>query len=98
VILLRKQISDFNISSDVTKGTSKQLVICPECNHYNVVINNHKLTYQKIKTIICSKCNRAIKIGDIFNFTSGSKLNNRNIKYDVNYLDTYIWDNDYDKI
>lgn len=95
---MEKQITKFNISSNITKGNAKYLCICPNCQRKIIIDNKYKLTYQKIKTIICSKCHYVIKIGDIFNFKTGTKLNNRNKYYNQNELDNHIWNDNYDKI
>ena len=82
----------------MAKGKSKQLVICPKCNQKNFVSNQYKLTYSKIKTLTCTKCKESIQIGDIFNFTTGTKLNKRNEIYNQEVLDKYIWNDDYDNL
>ena len=91
-------MSKFNISPDVTKGECKQLIVCSNCNHYNSINTIYKLTYQKIKTVVCPNCGNVIKLGDIFNFTTGTKLNDRNEHNDLDVLDAHIWNSDYDKI
>lgn len=98
MILLKKYISEFDISSKVPKGNSKQLIICPKCNQKNFINNQNKLTYSKIKTIICTKCKKPIQIGDIFNFKTGTKLNNINKNHNQKILDDYIWNDNYDNI
>lgn len=98
MIFLEKLISKFNISSEVSKGNSKQLVICPKCNQRNFVNNRNKLTFQKIKTIICSKCKKPIRIGEIYNFRTGTKLNDLNNHYNQDTLDNHIWNDNYDDI
>lgn len=92
VIFLEKAISKIDISSDVIKGNSKQLIICPKCGQRNFATNRNNLTYSKIKTVICTKCRTCIQIGDIFNFDTGTKLNKRNNIHNPDVLDNYIWD------
>ena len=93
-----KIINNFNVSSNATKGTYKQCIICPNCNNKIFIENKSKLTYSKIKTIFCSSCNYAIKLGNIFNFTTGNRLNNRLEDHDQQTYDNYIWESNYDKI
>ena len=95
---MEKLISNFNISSNVTKGNTRQLVICPKCNQRNFIKNKNKLTYQKIKSVVCSKCRYIINIGEIYNFTTGSKLHKMNKNHNQDTLDDYIWNDKYDNI
>ena len=71
---MEKFISKFNISSQVTKGTTKQRVICPKCNQQNIISTKNKFMLSKINTVNCIKCHQSIVIGDIFNLKTGSKL------------------------
>lgn len=98
MIFLEKLISKFNISSKVAKGNTRQLVICSKCKHKNIVSNRNKLVYSKITSILCSKCKNPIRIGDIFNFRTGTKLNDINDHHNQDTLDNYIWNDNYDKI
>lgn len=95
---MEKLISNFDISSKIAKGNQKQLVVCPNCKEKNIVNTSVKFTYMKINTICCTKCKHTIRIGDIFNFKTGTKLNNMNTRYNQKILDDYIWNNDYDNI
>lgn len=98
MIFLKKYISEFDISTKISNGNSKQMIICPNCKEKNVVMMRNKLTFSKIKTINCINCKRSIYLGNIFNFKTGSKLNNINTHHNQQTLDDYIWRNNYDKI
>lgn len=95
---MEKFISKFNISSQVTKGTTKQCIICPKCNRQNVISTKNKFMLSKINTVNCIKCHQSIVIGDIFNFKTGNKLNNRLKNHNQDTFDNYIWNYNYDKL
>lgn len=98
MIILEKQISKFDISRDIARGKTKQLIICPKCNYKNIITCIHKFRYIKKKAINCIKCNQSILVGDIFNFKTGTHLNNRNEVHNQQTLDDFIWDKNYDKL
>ena len=95
---MEKAISNFNISETISKGVQLQMLICPSCKHKNIITSRTKLTFTKIQTTNCNNCGKSIKTGDIFNFKTGTKLNNLNVHHNQQLLDNYIWNTEYDKI
>lgn len=95
---MEKYISSFNISKNVPKGTTNQQITCSVCGNTLTISNKHKFTLAKINDITCNKCKAIIRIGDVFNFSTGAKLNSRLENYNQKLIDNYIWNDKYDKI
>lgn len=94
---MEKNITNIDILSNINNGISITQLICPNCKTKNRIINKHKLNYTKIKSIKCSKCKTTINIGDIYNFRTGTKLNDINKSHNQELLDEYIWDSTHNK-
>ena len=95
---MEKLISKINISKNVLSGKTNQSIICPFCNNYIITSLINKHNQQKIKTVQCTNCKSYISIGDIYNFTSGKKLNHYIYKYNQETYDNKEWSTNYNKM
>ena len=88
-------MSDFNsinISSLVQYGDEKQESKCPICNYMNTINNTKRYFTSKIQIIKCKNCHQKYQFGDIYNFKTGTKLNNRVANYySQNKIDKLNW-------
>lgn len=92
-------MSKFNISNTVKRGKSTYNIKCPYCNKFNEITITNNLNHKKITLIKCKNCGNLITCGDIFNFDTGNKLNNRlDSKHDYDNYVNYQWNKNYDKI
>lgn len=93
---MEKQISSFNIEKSIPKGKNIKQVKCKNCNTLNNITTTNKLRFSKINTIICKKCKKAIKIGDIYNFKTGEKLRDLLVNHNQELYDNNLWNSNYD--
>ena len=84
--------NSLNISSLVQYGNERYRSKCPICNSYNDINNIKRFFTSKIQIIKCSNCNQKYQVGDIYNFETGTKLNNRiGNSYTQNNVDKLNW-------
>lgn len=96
---MEKTISKFGISKNVRKGNSYFDIKCNYCNHINQIQITNKLNQQKITTFKCKNCNHINQIGDIYNFKTFKRLNNRlDNRFDSVLYDKHQWSQEYDNL
>ena len=94
---MEKEISKFNYESSF--GSFTKNVKCDNCNFYNLVTLSKNKSMTKKVIIKCNNCGEFLKLGDIYNFTTGKKLNKRLGNYfSHNVVDKNIWNKEYRKI
>lgn len=95
---MKNSMNNFDNSNICIGGEYQKDIICFNCKHRNVANIKQKFSYIKISTIICKNCGQAIRLGDIFNFETGQKLNKRLENHNQQLYDDYVWDNTHSKI
>ena len=96
---MEKIMSKFNIKKKIRKGDSTFISKCRYCNAENEVTVTNKLNKQKITTYKCINCEKINQIGDIYNFDSKKKLNQRlDSRFNSVIYNKYEWSQDYDNI
>lgn len=74
---MEKILSKFNIANYINNGIVVHECKCKECNSINKVEIKHKLNKHQITIFKCNTCGTLNKVGEIYNFTSGSNTNQR---------------------
>ena len=96
---MEKIMSKFKIKKDVRKGDSIFIIKCKYCGSENEVSITSKLNRQKYTTYKCTNCKRINQIGEIYNFDTKKKLNQRlDNRFNSVLYDKHEWSQDYDSI
>lgn len=90
-MLMMNIMSSFKITNYVSNGFINKSFQCSGCKNKIPVTTLMKLNKEKITTVRCTKCGLVYKIGDIYNFKSGNKLNHRLNNTNQSTFDKHEW-------